>query len=79
MRLPKQSPPVKRPDLIQPSETVDMVHGSVEELVSIRIDLLHGANYNDPQAYEYRTYNQLKSSGSGYGRGFGGWMPSFTL
>jgi hypothetical protein len=25
--------------------------------------LLHGANFNDPGAFEYRTYNQLKTSG----------------
>ncbi|NER84769.1 MAG: cyanobactin biosynthesis system PatB/AcyB/McaB family protein [Leptolyngbya sp. SIO1D8] len=65
MRLPKQSAPVKRPDLIQPHETVDVVHGSIEELVSIRIDLLHGANYNDPPAFQHRTYNQLKGSSWG--------------
>lgn len=57
MRLPKQSPPVKRPDLIQPHETIDVVHGSIEELFAIRLDLLHGANYNDPPAFQYRTYN----------------------
>jgi cyanobactin biosynthesis protein (PatB/AcyB/McaB family) len=66
MKLPKQSPPVKRPDLIQPHEAVDVVHGSVEELVNIRMKLLHGANFNAPAAFKYRTYNQLKTSG-GYG------------
>jgi cyanobactin biosynthesis protein (PatB/AcyB/McaB family) len=63
MRLPKQSPPVKRPDLIQPHETVDLIHGSVEELVNVRMHLLHGANYNDPAAFAYRSYEQLKTSG----------------
>lgn len=62
MKLPKQSPPVKRPDLIQPHEAVDVVHGSVEDLVNIRIKLLHGANYNDPVGFQYRSYNQLKTS-----------------
>ncbi|WP_375471022.1 cyanobactin biosynthesis system PatB/AcyB/McaB family protein [uncultured Nostoc sp.] len=65
MKLPKQSPPVKRPDLIQPHEAVDVVHGSVEELVNIRIKLLHGANFNDPAGFGYRSYNQLKTSGCG--------------
>lgn len=74
MRLPKQSPPIKRPDLIHPHEVVDVVHGSVDELVAIRMDLLHGANYNDPAAFQYRTYNQLKGSGCGCG----GWMSSPT-
>lgn len=60
MRLPKQSRPVKRRDLIQPHETVDVIYGSIDELVAIRIDLLHGANYNDPPAFQYRTYQQLR-------------------
>lgn len=65
MNLPKQSPPVKRPDLIQPHEAVDVVHGDVEALVNVRMKLLHGANFNDPAAFHYRTYNQLKTSGCG--------------
>ena len=65
MKLPKQSPPVKRPDLIQPHEAVDVVHGSVEDLVHVRMKLLHGANYNDPAGFQYRSYNQLKTSGCG--------------
>lgn len=40
MNLPKQSPPVKRPDLIQPHETVDVIHGDVEALVNVRISTL---------------------------------------
>jgi cyanobactin biosynthesis protein (PatB/AcyB/McaB family) len=63
MKLPKQSPPVKRPDLIQSHEAVDVLHGSIEDLVNIRIRLLHGANYNDPAGFQYRNYNQLKTSG----------------
>lgn len=63
MRLPQQSPPVKRPDLIQPYAAVDIIHGSIEDMVHIRMDLLHGANYNDPAAYAHRTYGQLKNSG----------------
>lgn len=62
MRLPILSPPVKRPDIIYPHHSVDMVHGTVEELVNIRLKLLHGANYNDPVAFANRSYQQLKSS-----------------
>ncbi|NEP79883.1 MAG: cyanobactin biosynthesis system PatB/AcyB/McaB family protein [Okeania sp. SIO3C4] len=65
MRLPKQLPPVKRPDIISPSLAVDVVHGRGEGLVTIRMDLMHGANYNDPAPYNYPTYNQIKSSGWG--------------
>jgi len=51
MRLPEQSPPVRRPELIQPHRTVDVVHGTADELVALRLSLMHGANYNDPQAF----------------------------
>ncbi|WP_228051735.1 cyanobactin biosynthesis system PatB/AcyB/McaB family protein [Sphaerospermopsis aphanizomenoides] len=62
MRLPKLSPPVKRPDIIYPHRSVDVIHGRVEDLVHIRMDLLHGANYNDPAAFQNRSYQQIKSS-----------------
>ncbi len=62
MRLPKLSRPVKRPDIIYPHHAADVIHGTVEDLVSIRMKLLHGANYNDPAAFQYRSYQQLKSS-----------------
>ncbi len=64
MRLPKQSPPVQRPDIIYPHRAVDVVNGRVEDLVHIRMDLLHGANYNDPPAFDYSA-----CSGSSYGCG----------
>jgi cyanobactin biosynthesis protein (PatB/AcyB/McaB family) len=63
MRLPVLSPPVKRPDVIYPHRSVDVIHGTVDELLSIRMKLLHGANYNDPAAFANRSYQQLKSSG----------------
>lgn len=63
MRLPKQAAPVKRPHFISTHEAVDVVHGRGQDLVAIRMDLMHGANYNDPAPYFYPTFNQLKSSG----------------
>ncbi|NEO37853.1 MAG: cyanobactin biosynthesis system PatB/AcyB/McaB family protein [Moorea sp. SIOASIH] len=67
MRYPKQVAPVKRPDLIQPYQAVDVVHGRGQDLVTIRMDLTHGANYNDPAPFAYPSYQQLKTSG------WGGW------
>lgn len=64
MRLPILSPPVKRPDIIYPHQSVDVIHGTVDELISIRMKLLHGANFNDPAAFAHRSYQQIKSSGS---------------
>ena len=63
MRLPNLSPPVKRPDVIYPHHSVDVIHGTADELLAIRLKLLHGANYNDPAAFVHRSYQQLKSSG----------------
>ncbi|NEO84075.1 MAG: cyanobactin biosynthesis system PatB/AcyB/McaB family protein [Spirulina sp. SIO3F2] len=51
LRFPKLSLPVHRPHFTQPALAVDVEHGRPEDLVSIRIDLLHGANYNDPAAF----------------------------
>jgi cyanobactin biosynthesis protein (PatB/AcyB/McaB family) len=65
MKLPKQSAPIERPDLVPPHEAVDVVHGGVEDLVKVRMKLLHGANYNDPAGFQYRSYDRLKSSGWG--------------
>ncbi|MEG3844308.1 cyanobactin biosynthesis system PatB/AcyB/McaB family protein [Microcoleus sp. herbarium14] len=71
MKLPNLSAPVKRPELIHPHRSVDVVNGRSEDLVDIRIDLMHGANFNDPSAFTPRSYQQLRSSGFGCRRG--GW------
>ena len=63
MRLPLQSPPVLRPELIHPHRTVDLVHGTAEELVALRVQLMHGANYNDPPALRMPSYGQMKLTG----------------
>jgi cyanobactin biosynthesis protein (PatB/AcyB/McaB family) len=76
MRLPILAAPVKRFDVTQgtikrddpesvyiyPHRTVDVTLGTTADLVAIRIDLLHGANFNDPAAHQHRTYQQFKSS-----------------
>ena len=67
MKLPNLSPPVKRPHFIEPSSAVDVENGSVKDLVRIHIELLHGANYNDPAAFDYRSYNQVMTSQWGGG------------
>ena len=73
MRLPVLSPPVKRPDVIEPSLTVEVVHGDAEELIAMRMRLLHGANYNDPPAFANRSFNQVMySSESSACQGWGG-------
>lgn len=65
MKLPKQSPPVKRPHFLQTHECVDVIHGRGEDLLNIRMDLMHGANYNDPAQFQYPAYGYLKMSAMG--------------
>lgn len=62
MRLPILARPVKRPDIIYPHRSVDVTHGRFKDLLQVRMDLLHGANYNDPPYFEYPEYQDLISS-----------------
>jgi cyanobactin biosynthesis protein (PatB/AcyB/McaB family) len=66
MRLPLQSPPVRRPELIHPHRTVDLAHGTPEELVTLRISLMHGANYNDPQYFSGPSIGEAAGAFGGY-------------
>jgi cyanobactin biosynthesis protein (PatB/AcyB/McaB family) len=63
MTLPHQSSPVIRPDLVRPHKTVDVMNGTPEQLLRIRILLLNGANYNDPQYYAAPSYSRMQVSG----------------
>jgi len=65
MIMPKQSPPVLRPEVIQPHRTVDVVNGTPEQLILIRIKLLTGANYNDPQHVMLAGFDRLRLSARG--------------
>lgn len=60
--LPKQVLPVKRPHFVQPYDCVDVIHGRRADLISIRLELIHGANYNDPQVFQYPPYEYLMMS-----------------
>ncbi len=59
MRLPPQSAPVKRPELVRPHECVDVVHGTPEQLVAVRLQLMHGANFNDPPPWALGSYQTM--------------------
>jgi cyanobactin biosynthesis protein (PatB/AcyB/McaB family) len=61
--LPPQSRPVRRPDLIVIHRTVEVYHGTPEQLVGIRLAMMHGANYNDPAHYVGSTFYGLKRQG----------------
>jgi cyanobactin biosynthesis protein (PatB/AcyB/McaB family) len=57
--MPPQYAPVKRPDLVVVHQCVDVIHGTPEQLVAIRLQLTHGANYNDPQAWVGGNYDTM--------------------
>jgi cyanobactin biosynthesis protein (PatB/AcyB/McaB family) len=62
MGLPPQAPPVRRPEVIAPHRCVETEHGSGDQLIHIRMRLMHGANFNDPQHYEHPTYGRMRVS-----------------
>ena len=51
MKLPKQAAPVMRPDLIKPQTVVDLARASRGQLFNLELDLLGGANYNEPMRF----------------------------
>ncbi len=59
-RRPPQVAPVRRPDVIPPHTTVDVSHGDLIGLLSVRLELMHGANHNDPAAWSPMTFVQRK-------------------
>jgi cyanobactin biosynthesis protein (PatB/AcyB/McaB family) len=71
MNLPLLSLPVQRDKmrdetrneaLVMPFDTVDLRHGTPGQLLDTLLDLVHGANYNDPPRFITWSYDRLKSS-----------------
>lgn len=60
MAIPRQIPPIDRREIIQPYSVVDLDHGSLMDQIKIRLNLLHGANYNDPQPFRVMSYADAK-------------------
>ncbi|MDA3021819.1 MAG: cyanobactin biosynthesis system PatB/AcyB/McaB family protein [Actinomycetota bacterium] len=59
---PIQAPPVQRPELVVPSETLDVSSGSLEHLVEVYMHLTHGANYDDPSPWVRAAFNPRNRS-----------------
>ncbi len=59
---PVQSPPVNRPHLAEPSSSVNVTDGSVEDLVRTYMHLTHGANYDDPSPWVANSFAVRKGS-----------------
>jgi len=45
---PIQAPPVQRPSLVQPIETLPVANASQSETLYFMFLLMHGCNFNDP-------------------------------
>ncbi|MEV5573892.1 cyanobactin biosynthesis system PatB/AcyB/McaB family protein [Spirillospora sp. NPDC052269] len=67
--LPIQAPPVKRPELVEPRRTVDVLHGTPKHLINIRMMLTHGANFNDPAPFAPAYMHMRMSAWCSGGRG----------
>jgi len=61
--IPMQSAPVDRSEIRRPYAGVELVYGAAEDLVRFRMYLIHGANFNDPPAWRFPSYETLKTSG----------------
>lgn len=61
-RMPSQVPPVKRPEVVEPHKVVDLEHGEGSDIVTVLMELLHGANFNDPPALNTPPFERLLGS-----------------
>jgi cyanobactin biosynthesis protein (PatB/AcyB/McaB family) len=50
--------------LVEPHRVVDVVHGTPEQLIAMRMRLLHGANFNDPAPYDPPSPYRMRQSAS---------------
>lgn len=54
---PPQVRPVQRPHRTAPHTTIDVVDGALGELLRSRLELMHGANHNDPGPWAPPDYD----------------------
>lgn len=64
MSLPKQVPPVRRPEIVEPHRVVEVERGSPHQLLRARMLLMHGANFNDPAKYAPPDAMRMRLSAS---------------
>lgn len=60
MCSPLQKPPVNREEIIISHSVVDINNGTRQDQIKVRLDLLHGANFNDPQPFRVMSYANAK-------------------
>lgn len=47
--------------MLPPHESVDVEHGDLRSMIRVRMQLLHGANFNDPHPFTMPTYAMMKT------------------
>lgn len=62
MSLPKQAPPVRRPEIVEPHRVLEVDKGSPSRLLRARLLLMHGANFNDPAPYALPMPARMRAS-----------------
>jgi cyanobactin biosynthesis protein (PatB/AcyB/McaB family) len=62
MALPILAKPVTRPHFVDPSTCIDLEHGGENDIKHVWLELVFGANYNDPAPFRYPGYGQVMSS-----------------
>ena len=60
--FPIQAPPVRRPEIVQPSLMVDVTSGTIEHLLDDYMHLTHGADYNDPSPWVSASFSPRNRS-----------------
>jgi cyanobactin biosynthesis protein (PatB/AcyB/McaB family) len=68
MALPLLARPVTRPHFVDPATCIDTVHGTPDDLRQLWLDLLFGANFNDPASFRSAGYGQVMNSAFRAGR-----------
>jgi cyanobactin biosynthesis protein (PatB/AcyB/McaB family) len=54
---PIQSPPVRRPELVEPSSGLDLDTSHILASVRSRLEIMHGANFNDPSPFQPMNFS----------------------
>lgn len=60
--LPVLAPPVRRPEVVQPHQSLDLEFGTIAEIVAAHMALTYGANDNDPGPWNAITFYERRGS-----------------
>ena len=61
MSIPLQIPPINRKEIFVPHSVLNLdTISRPEDLMNMQMDLLHGANFNDPQPFRVMSYANAK-------------------